>query len=162
MPTQLELKSMQQECDLNGWNGTLAAKYKLGSAAVIGQKQVLIATYDFAVLGGAQATVSLKDANTGLDAKLPSGAVISTVMIDTITPFVSGGSATIAIGAVSTTDLKGALAYGSYTGIVAGVPVGSAATSIKLTADKTVTATIATANVTAGKINVLIEYILSI
>lgn len=162
MPTQLELLSMKQECDLNGWNGTLASKYKLGSASVIGQKLVLIATYDVAVSGGTQVTVNLKDANTGLDAKLPSGAVISTVMIDTITPFVSGGSATIAIGAVSTTDLKGALAYGSYTGIVAGVPVGSAATSIKLTADKTVTATIATANVTAGKINVLIEYILSI
>jgi hypothetical protein len=47
------------------------------------------------------------------------------------------------------------------------VPVGSAATSIKLTANRTPTITITTASttathsLTAGKINVFIQYLLS-
>jgi hypothetical protein len=45
--------------------------------------------------------------------------------------------------------------------LVAGIPVGTAATSIKMTADRTLQATIATGAITAGKFNLIIEYIYS-
>jgi hypothetical protein len=54
-----------------------------------------------------------------------------------------------------------ATAFSAYTGLVAGVPVGTAATAIKLTADVKPTITIATAALTAGKLNVHIKYQIS-
>ena len=80
---------------------------------------------------------------------------------DVITTPTSGGSPTIAFGANTTTDLKAATAIATYTGILAGVPVGTAATAVKTTAERTLTATIATATVTAGKIHFWVQYYVS-
>lgn len=132
----------------------------LGSQVTQKKVNVLKAVYDYSKVGGASGTRKLKDAAGG-DAVLPKGAVVRQVLVDTVSALTSGGSATVAIGVNSTTDLKGALAYGSYTGILAGVPVGTAATAVKVTATSAVTATIAVAPLTAGKINVFIEYLLS-
>lgn len=143
---------------LNKMNST-AQKIRLGSM-LEGQRGVLRATYNFAVQGGAVGTVNLKDSD-GNDATLPIGAIVTQVYIDEVTNVTSGGSATIALGANTTTDLIGATAIASFSGIIAGTPTGSAASMVKLTAARTLTATIGTAAITAGKLNVFVEYVVS-
>ena len=118
------------------------------------------ATYNFTVLGGTSgSSYNLKDLD-GKDAILPNKAIITSVMLDTITaPAGAGGY--IAFGANTTTDLKASTAIASYTGVIAGEPVHTAATAVKLTAKRTLTATIAGATLTAGKVHAFIEYYLS-
>lgn len=143
---------------LNKMNST-AQKIRLGTL-LEGQKGCLRCTYDFAVQGGAVGTVDLVDPD-GNDATLPDNAIITRVFIDEVTNVTSGGAATIAIGANTTTDLLGATAIASFTGIIAGVPDDAVGNMVKLTADRTLTATIATAAVTAGKLEIFVEYVLS-
>lgn len=131
-----------------------------GDFTCLQSKQVLRGLYDFSVLGGAVGAIKLKDED-GTDLIIPSKAIVTSVYIDVLTAPTSGGAATIAFGANTTTDFKAATAIASYTGIVAGIPVGTAATAVKMTADRNITATIATAALTAGKIYVLCEYIMS-
>lgn len=140
-------------------NGAVA---KLGDKEVFKKENVMRATYDFAVLGGAVGAVTLRDAVTGGSAVLPKGALVRDCVIDVVTAPTSGGSATIALGTgQATTDLKAATAIATYTALLACVPVGTAATAIKLTADRTMSATIATAALTAGKFYVVVHYELS-
>ncbi len=60
-------------------------------------------------------------------------------------------------------DLKAALASSSYStsSLITCIPAGTAASAIKMTADRTPTATISVSNFLAGKVNVLIQYELS-
>ena len=139
-----------------------------GPAAQLGTKlmreslKTLVATYDFAVLGGASGSALSLRGSDGKPVKLPRNAIVRDCLIDVLTAPESLGSATIALGTgQAANDLKAALAIGSYTGRVACVPVGSAATAIKLTADRTMSATVAVAPLTAGKINVIVDYLLS-
>lgn len=122
--------------------------------------------YDFATMGGAVGAISLQDFYDKKAANLPGKILITGCFIDVLTAPTSGGSATIALGTgQSTTDLKTATAIASYTGIVACVPVGTAATAIKITAAKTTFVvpkiTIATAALTAGKLIVHVQYVQS-
>jgi hypothetical protein len=161
MAKQQTLLENEYNLNSNSSLGSLAMSgAKLGTA-IERESRALVAQYNFATLGGAIGSVSLLDVN-GNAAVLPTGAVVTSVIIDTITAPTSGGAATIALTSNSAADLKAATAIASYTGLIAGIPVGTAATSIKMTADRTVTATIATAALTAGKINVIINYVLSI
>jgi hypothetical protein len=54
-------------------------------------------------------------------------------------------------------DLLAATAIAGFSGITAGIPVGTAATAVKATVDSKVVATIAVAALTAGKLNVYLE-----
>ena len=148
---------------LNSSSPNAQHEAKLGNLLIDKKEHVLRAVYDFSVLGGAVSTVSLRDASdTSVAAKLPKGAIVRDCIIDVITAPTSGGSATIALGTgASTTDLKAATAIASYSGLHACVPVGTAASAIKLTSDQTMSATIATAALTAGKIYVVVHYELS-
>jgi hypothetical protein len=136
---------------------------RMGSFLTQGVVRVIKATYSFAVLGGAVGLVNLKT-DAGVNAVLPSGAVVTGGFIKTRTTLTSGGSATVAIGLVSTTDVKAATAFGTYsstgTGIIATVPVQTAATMIVATSDLPITATIATAAVTAGIFDVYLTYVM--
>lgn len=137
-------------------------KAQLGSALTKRTERMAKCVYDFSVVGGAISAINLRDGvDSGQPCKLPKDSIIRDVLIDVRTAPTSGGAATIALGAAAANDLKAATAIASYTGLVAGVPVGSAATAIRLAADTTITATIATAALTAGKLNVLIKYQLS-
>lgn len=149
--------------DLNRASPGAMQKHVLGTKIIQGSVRHLRAVYDFTVLGGAIGTVTLRDATfPGLAAKLPSGAIVRDCIIDVITPGTTSASGTMALGTgQSTTDLKAALAAASYTGLVACVPVGTAATAIKLTADRTLVGTIATGALTAGKWYVHIWYEMS-
>ena len=140
-------------------------KAQLGSQVTVWKKHVLKASYDFAKQGGAIGAISLLGEN-GLAAELPGKAIVTGCFIDVLTSPTSSGLATIALGTgQSTTDLKAATAIASYTGIVACVPVGTAVTAVKLTQAKSAVvvpkATVAAFALTAGKFNVLIEYLLS-
>jgi hypothetical protein len=116
--------------------------------------------YDFAVDGGAIGAISI-----ALDTVIPTGATITNAFYEVITAPTSGGSATIAIG-VSTDDpagLKAATAIASYTlGYGDLLPDNTAANfTTKTTGDRNIVITIATAALTAGKINVFFTYSIS-
>jgi hypothetical protein len=119
----------------------------------------MVAVYDFSVLGGAVGSVTLKDLD-GNDAVLPKGAIIKNGFLRVLTAAASaGGSGTIAFGANTTTDLKTATDADTLSGIVAIIPVGTAATAVALTADRNLQATIATEALTAGKIELHVDFV---
>jgi hypothetical protein len=134
---------------------------QLGTQVTQKKLNVMKAVYDRTVLTGASGAVTiLKDAAGG-QAVIPKNAIVKQVIIDAITT-PTGGGASIALGLNSTDDLKAATAVASYSGIVAGTPVGTAATSLKVTSTaKAVTATISGGTVATGRLNVFIEYYLS-
>lgn len=146
--------------ELNQASPGAMAKHQLGTRTQSQRVLIAKAKYDFAVQGGAIGTVNL----VGEDGKavvLPNKAVVVDCLIDVLTQGATSASGTLALGTGQAgNDLKAATAAASYTGRVACVPVGSAATVIKLTADRTMTATIATGALTAGKLWVYVYYIL--
>lgn len=145
---------------LNKMNST-AQKVRLGEL-VKAQKGSVIAIYDFAVLGGAVGAKNLLDEN-GVTVELPDNAVITNVLIDIITPIVStGNNGTVALGANTANDLLLAVDGDTLSGVAAGIPVGTAATAVKLTAARTLTMTIGTNAFTAGKFAVLVDFAQSI
>ena len=118
------------------------------------------ATYDYAVHGGA---VGAKK----LGVTIPKGAIIweSLIDVDTTCTTASADAGTMAISVASANDIVSAIAVSDASnpwdsGKHAGVPVGSAATCIELTADCVVTATIAVQAFTAGKFRVWLFYFL--
>lgn len=120
-------------------------------------KGQLKAVYNFATQGGAISTLNLLD-DRGQPAILPIKAIITNVIVDWFTAATSGGSATVSVGGNTAADLCAATAVASCTGLVAGVPVGTAATAVKLTAQRQLTLGIAVAALTAGACNVLVEF----
>lgn len=143
---------IRQLLDSQGSNN---ASDQAGSGAL----QVVKATYDFTVDGGAIATI--QPVNSPI---IPAGAIILGGIIDPIVTPTSGGAATIAIGigtGAQVAAIKAALAMGTY---VAGTPLVMlpiwTSGFFKTTADGKITFTIATATVTAGKISVHIVYVM--
>ena len=112
------------------------------------------ATYDFSVHGGAVGDIAL-------DLKLPDNAIVYQGLIDVVTDPTSGGAATVALQIEGTADLLAATAIASVTGQLDTVPDGTAANVVKLTAEQTLTAVVATAALTAGKFHVYLFYFLS-
>lgn len=146
------------EFGLNQGSPNMLQKYQLGTRVIKNDVLIARAKYDFAVQGGAQTTFNL----VGEDGKpvvIPNGAVIVDCLIDVITTGAAGGTGTMSLTAQSAGDLKATFAAASYTGRVACVPVGTAATAIKLTANRTLTGTIATTNWTQGKFWIYVYYI---
>lgn len=159
----------------SGWQN-----YQVGTKIIGQQVRDLKVTYDFTVLGGAISTklpigIAATAGNPGekpsqtssaggarLSPALPKSAIVIGCYVDVITTPTSAGSATIAISTgQAAADLMTATAKASFTGIMACIPTGSAASSIKLTADSQPYIAIATAALTAGKFNVHILYALS-
>lgn len=145
-------------------------KYQLGKQIFENQVRTLKVQFDFSKRGGAigayqldePATPGFAGAPAGT-ATLPKNAVVVGCYIDVITPGATSASGTVAISTgQGAGDLKVAAGAATYTaGILACVPVGTAATAIKLTADSKPTATIAVGAITALKMNVIIQYVLS-
>lgn len=126
--------------------------------------------YDFAVLGGVQSVLNLKD-EQGITCVIPNASLVTSVIFDFITAVTSAGAATMSFGLNSAVDLLAATAKASLTGLLAGIPVGTAATAVKVasgttlvqranfaTAGKLLTTTIATADLTAGKCYVHLQF----
>lgn len=125
------------------------------------KRGVVKCVYDFATLGGAVGDLLMKDEN-GTIVVLPSKAIITQVYVDIITACVStSNDGTIALKANSANDLLSAVDADTLSGVSAGVPTGSAATMVKLTAARNITLSIAVHALTAGKFNVFVEFVLS-
>lgn len=135
---------------------------QLGYQLVSNKVQLLKCKYDFSVQGGSSAAAINLKAVDGSNCELPNKAIVWDAIIDVVTAPGSAGLATIAIGTgQAANDLKAATAIASYSGVMAGVPVATAASSIKMTAARNPTMSIAVAPLTVGKFNVFIQYLLS-
>lgn len=120
-------------------------------------RRTATAHYDFAVDGGTVGDIALRGQ------KIPQGAIITDVLIDVETVLTSGGAATVAVKAESAADLNAADAISGAPWSTTGAKRGDlTATSapIKTTAERTITATVATSALTAGKFSVIVSYIL--
>lgn len=157
MSAQAHLTDAEKLVIKNNIPGAQAAKLHTRVSRTLNSIKLI---YDFSKVGGAVGDIKLKTSD-GDTFKLPAKAIIRRVLIDTVTAPTSGGSATIALKAVSAGDLKAAAAFGTYTGLLDGIPAFSAATSIKTSAEIEPVITIGTAALTAGKIVVFMEYVLS-
>jgi hypothetical protein len=106
------------------------------------------ATYDFSKNGGAVGTI-------GLGVTLPAGAIVTGLWTDAETALASGGLAEVALEAGSTT-LKAAAAFDdvSYIGVDA-----QSLTPVKLSAASELEVVITVAALTAGKLNIFVEYL---
>lgn len=129
-------------------------------------------TVTYAQLNAATSGVALA---LPLASVIPNKAIVKQVWYNVTTTFVDNGtstdadSSTIALGFNTTVDLKAAIAISNGAnpwdaGIGAGIPIGTAATMIKATADRTPTAkwthgTGDSTALTAGSMNVYIEYV---
>ena len=104
--------------------------------------------FDFEIHGGEIGTVTLP-------AEIPDNAIITGAYVDVLTDPTSGGAATVAIGLNTTTDILAATAIASVTGVVV---AKTQADAFKLTADRKIQVTIATAALTAGKMAIAIKW----
>jgi hypothetical protein len=122
-----------------------------------GRFSVAKATYSFAVNGGAVGDIVLSGGS------IPTGAIIMSGVLEVTTVPTSGGAATIAVKVEGAADTVAAAAISgapwSSTGRKSTIPVGTGATSLKTTADRSITITVATAALTAGVFNVYLTYI---
>lgn len=142
----------------------------LGSKVIRDTVRDLKLQYNFAKMAGAIGTLNMvypQDPGFpggAASGALPKNAIVVGCYIDVLTAPVSAGAATLAFGTGQTNvDLLAATAKTSFVAgtIVACIPVGTAATAIKLTADRVPTVTIGAAALTAGIINVHMQYVLS-
>lgn len=145
-----------------------AGKHKVGTnydpstGGVFGTSAVMVGkmTYDFAVDGGAVSTIT-----PAITCIIPSGAIVLQAIIDVITAITTGGTTTVAVQLQSANDIVNATTVAgapwSSTGLKAGIPVHTAATAIKLTADRTAKVVIGTGDATAGKFTVYFLYTLA-
>lgn len=153
--------TLAKQFGLNQASPEQMRKQQLGTSLVMNRVHDLKAIYDFSVLGGAlNATLTLRG-DDGKPVIIPKNAVIIDCYIDVLTPLTTSASGTMALQAQAANDLHTALAAASYTGIVACVPVGTAASAIKMTSDGTLKAVIATGAITAGKFNLHVQYVMS-
>jgi hypothetical protein len=132
---------------------------KAGTGFGHGLKRALHFKWDFSIDGGAISTITLSPNGY----PLPANTIISNVILNPVAaPVGVGASVAFGItGATSpTTCLKGITAITSFTVdlLLAGTPVGTAATSFKLATLGNVTMTISGAALTAGIIEGWVEY----
>lgn len=134
--------------------------------AVHKTKNMLVAVYDFTVLGGVQGDILLVD-DAGNPAILPKGAVVTTVIAACLVSVLSLGSATVACKVLASADLMAATAKASlvltagsqYTmGKPVAVDVSKFVGPITANEGSQVAVTVGAADVTAGKIKYFIEY----
>lgn len=119
------------------------------------------ARFDFAVDGGAVATIALALADT-----VPAGAIMLALIANPTVALTSGGSATISIGlsagGTGSAALKALTAVATYSldAILAGVP--SFAVPVKTTADGLINVSVAVAVLTAGVMDIQVLYVMPI
>lgn len=118
------------------------------------------AVYDFAVEGGAVGTITLQAAPGDVHGNtIPAGAVITGGYIDVETAATSGGVPAVSLTAESASDVASGLALaGLTTGRKDIIPDSTGSTAVKTTVARSLTMTIATAALTAGKWRVVLFY----
>jgi hypothetical protein len=140
-------------------SGKLTVGTSAANQAQIGG-HVAIATYDFAVHGGTVGTISLS-------AIVPYPSVVKRAWYEVLTPPTSGGAATISLG-ISVNDPDGIFGVTAYNdasfnaGFHDGAPNGAAGNfTTKTDGNRVLCIVIAGADLTAGKIKVYAELLVS-
>lgn len=114
------------------------------------------AELDFDKDGGAVGDIILRG-----DA-LPAGAVVTSGVVDVQTSVTSGGSATVALAIEGAADVLVSTAIASLgVGLVDVVPDGAATNMLKTTTTRNLVASVAVADLTAGKLVVALEYFIT-
>lgn len=126
---------------------------------------VIKGVYSFAVQGGAVGNILFPD-DQGNAITLPFGALVKRSYTFVNTAVTSGGAATVAISTGQTAaDLLAATAKTSFTlnALVDGIPTGTMATAVLITTAAGVNPyiTVAVAALTAGILEIFIEYVLT-
>lgn len=124
----------------------------------VGTRRAFRFRYDFASLGGAAGAITLTDVE-GRAMQLPDNFEMVNAYTVAITPMTSGGSATVALGITGNTDcFKAATAMDHADWDVADdMKAVTNELPLKTTAAVSVLATVATAALTAGKFDVIVE-----
>lgn len=121
-----------------------------------GEPQLTVHLYDFATDAGAQGDIALRGET------LPNGAIITDALLIVETIPTSGGSATIAVKVEGAADVQAAAAISGAPWSTTGKKRGSALTAttapLSLTAARTPTITVGTADLTAGRIKVVLKW----
>ena len=128
----------------------------VGTGQYVGRTKWARAYYDFATDGGTGAIELRGDA-------IPAGAVVLNTIVKVETALAPTTSSTQALSIEAANDVRtAAVATGtvvlSSTGVKLGVITRATAGTIT-TADRPVVLTVATADLTAGRLSVLVEYI---
>lgn len=136
----------------------LAPGILLSAGGVNGNTFKLVATAIFDATGGKATGAYL------LGVTIPDNGIITRGIGDIITAFVStGGTGTIKLGSEDQDDdLLAAVDADTLSGIFELIPVGTAATMIKMTAARELKLTVGTAALTSGKAVFFVEYVISI
>lgn len=114
--------------------------------------------YDFAALGGLQGALTLTD-TAGAAQTLPDNAVIVGGWLEQVTALTSGGSATVALGVTGTaTKFLAATAFNNAAFNTTDTITALSGTPFKLNGAKSVIATVAVADLTAGAFRVHVQY----
>lgn len=118
------------------------------------------AVYDFGTDGGAVGAITLRSTPADMAGNVvPAGAVVLGGYVDVSVAAVSA-TGTVALGLETTTDLLGATgAAGLSLGRKSITPAFTGATTVKTTVGRSITATIATAALTAGSFTVVLFYV---
>ena len=137
----------------------------LGVGTQLSGGQWLKGQWSYAVSGGAaNANLALLD-HEGVAVKLPDNAIIQDCLIDVVTaPTSATSSGKIALSSNAVGDLKAsAVAHTTFLADtrVACIPVGTAATAIKMSSEATLRLLVGSEALTAGKINVWVNYVVS-
>ena len=156
VPTTSTLRLGGSACTATGSELSLldADNTEPASGAWVAVSRWAKAEYDFAGAGGA-----IGDFDLGVT--IPDNALVLSCIVERLTAFTSGGSATVALKIEGANDVITATAFDNaqFTGeVVAGAAVAS--TKFKTTQARNVTMTVATAALTAGKYNFHIEYLI--
>ena len=116
--------------------------------------------FDFDGSSLTQGAVTLKAADGVTAQTIPADAIIKSWFIDVTQAFTSAGSATIALGITGTADaLIGATAFNNAALVAATAGWEFAAKGAKTDGAKSVIATIGTADLTAGRFKLYVEYV---
>lgn len=127
----------------------------------LGVLRVARATFDPTATAGQRT-----QAAHNLGVTIPDKAIVVGGVVQVVTAVTSGGSATLALSVQSANDIITAAAVSgapwSTTGLKAIVPKSNTpeSTGIALTAARAITATVATADLTGGKLHVFLHYLM--
>ncbi|WP_432001221.1 hypothetical protein [Streptomyces sioyaensis] len=132
----------------------------IGNRNYVGRTKYAQAKYDFAVHGGAQGAITL----TG--DTVPSGAIVTDCFIVLDTVVTSGGTPTISIGIEGAADIRAAASFASAPALNAttgakrsAILTATTTPLVVTTADRQVTITVGTADLTAGVFRVVLAYV---
>lgn len=133
-------------------------KTGLGYQVVSNKIQLVKCKYDFSVLGGAISTLTLKGADGG-SCVIPDNAVVLDSYVDVVTALAGTGAYVSFSTGKAAADIKALTAIASVTGILRGIPDGTAAAAIKMTADVNPKMVISSAALTAGVLSLYVTYV---